>query len=68
MKHKRKKTHNVEHRGYTASYRWVGDHYYGTISNIDDLVTFEGSDKVSVMLALDEAISDYEYLKKEVGK
>ena len=60
-----------EYKGFTGEYRFEEEDniYFGKISNITDLVTFEAQyDGVEAQKAFEEAVDDYLELCKEVGK
>ena len=62
--------HLMEHRGYLGSVRYdADDHvFYGKVEYVRALITFEGTDVVSLETAFVEAVDDYLETCRELGR
>ena len=60
----------LEHRGYLGSvlYSDEDETFHGRLEFIRDLVTYEGSDAISLKSAFQEAVDDYLRLREEQGR
>lgn len=60
----------LSHKGFVGSFNYIEDEdiLYGKIEGITDLVTFEGLGISEIKTAFIEAVEDYIFLCKEVGK
>ena len=60
----------LNHNGFIGTFNYIEDEdiLYGKIEGITDLVTFEGTSIKEVKEAFIEAVEDYVFLCKEVGK
>lgn len=60
----------LNHNGFIGTFNYIEDEdvLFGKIEGITDLVTFEGTSIKEVKIAFIEAVEDYLFLCKEVGK
>lgn len=51
----------AQYRGYTGEYKYLPDHniYFGKISNVHNLVTFEAANESEIQKAFQDAVDDY---------
>ena len=52
----------LEHNGYYGAYEWIPEEglFHGKLTNIDDLVTFQGVDEDAVNQAFIDSVYDYQ--------
>lgn len=62
--------HFNEYKGYEGDWRYSEEDnvYWGKLTNIEDLVTYEGDTLSELYQSFREAIDDYVEFKNEIGK
>lgn len=60
----------MEYKGYVGSVHYSGEDevFHGRLQGIRDLVTYEGTDVVSLKKSFRSAVDDYLHTCKELGK
>lgn len=60
----------LQYKGYTASIQYSDRDkvFYGKINGVEDLVSFEGAIEGELNKAFIEAVDDYLYTCKQIGK